>query len=152
MTRGLRKPRAGAITTANIRGGVATLNSTGTITNLYADGSGTANLNDSKASKGNTHPTVKATELMRWLCRLITPPGGMVLDMFCGTGSTGKAAILEGFNFTGIDQDAEYCRMARARCAIVRPEPKQASFAIPTLNVAPVPAETGPKQATFGDL
>ena len=110
------------------------------------------NLNDSKTSKGNTHPTVKATELMRWLCRLITPPGVMVLDMICGTGSTGKAAILEGFNFTGIDQDAEYCRMARARCGIVRPEPKQASFAIPTLNVAPVPAETGPKQATFGDL
>ena len=60
-----------------------------------------------KASKAdrdarNHHPTVKPTALMRYLCRLVTPPDGMVLDPFMGSGSTGKAALLEGFNFTGI--------------------------------------------------
>ena len=63
----------------------------------------------------NTHPTVKPTELMRYLCRLITPPGGVVLDPFAGSGSTGKAARLEGFRFIGIDLDEKYCAIARAR-------------------------------------
>jgi len=68
-------------------------------------------------SKGNpnNHPTVKPTELMRYLCRLITPPGGTVLDPFLGSGSTGKAAVLEGFSFIGIDQSAEYAAIAKAR-------------------------------------
>jgi len=52
---------------------------------------------------------------MRWLCRLITPPGGIVLDPFMGSGSTGKAAVLEGFSFIGIEQDAEYFEIARRR-------------------------------------
>lgn len=73
-----------------------------------------------KASKsdrgaGNTHPTVKPTDLMRYLCRLVTPPGGVVLDPFLGSGSTGKAAVLEGFRFIGIEQSAEYLAVARAR-------------------------------------
>jgi site-specific DNA-methyltransferase (adenine-specific) len=73
-----------------------------------------------KASKadrgeGNTHPTVKPTGLMRYLCRLVTPPGGIVLDPFMGSGSTGKAAILEGFQFIGIERDAEYLAIAEAR-------------------------------------
>ena len=61
----------------------------------------------SKADRGaeNTHPTVKPTELMRYLCRLVTPPGGVVLDPFMGSGSTGKGAVLEGFKFIGIDRD-----------------------------------------------
>jgi len=63
----------------------------------------------------NSHPTVKATELMRWLCRLITPPGGIVLDPFMGSGSTGKACALEGFSFIGIELDKEYLEIARAR-------------------------------------
>lgn len=63
----------------------------------------------------NHHPTVKSTSLMRYLCRLITPPGGVILDPFTGSGSTGKAAILEGFSFIGIEQDAEYAEIARAR-------------------------------------
>jgi len=63
----------------------------------------------------NTHPTVKPTELMRYLCRLITPSGGVVLDPFAGSGSTGKAAQLEGFRFIGIDLDEKYCAIARAR-------------------------------------
>ena len=65
----------------------------------------------------NNHPTVKPTDLMRYLCRLVTPPGGIVLDPFTGSGSTGKAAVLEGFSFIGIEREAEYVEMARARIA-----------------------------------
>ena len=63
----------------------------------------------------NNHPTVKPTALMRYLCRLVTPPGGIVLDPFMGSGSTGKAAILEGFRFIGIEREAEYVEIAKAR-------------------------------------
>ncbi len=63
----------------------------------------------------NNHPTVKPTELMRYLVRLITPPQGIVLDPFMGSGSTGKACAYEGFDFIGIDQSAEYVEIARAR-------------------------------------
>jgi len=68
--------------------------------------------------KQNNHPTVKSTELMRYLCRLITPPGGIVLDPFMGSGSTGKGAVLEGFSFIGIEKDEGdegYLDIARAR-------------------------------------
>jgi site-specific DNA-methyltransferase (adenine-specific) len=65
----------------------------------------------------NHHPTVKPTALMRWLVRLITPPGGTVLDPFMGSGSTGKACALEGFGFIGIEREAEYLEIARARIA-----------------------------------
>jgi len=65
----------------------------------------------------NHHPTVKPTDLMRYLCRLVTPPGGIVLDPFAGSGSTGKAAVLEGFEFIGIEREAEYVALARARIA-----------------------------------
>lgn len=67
----------------------------------------------------NCHPTVKPTELMRYLCRLITPPNGTVLDPFAGSGSTGKAATLEGFSFIGIEREEEYAEIARARIAHV---------------------------------
>lgn len=63
----------------------------------------------------NTHPTVKSTDLMRWMVRLVTPPGGIVLDPFCGSGSTGKACALEGFKFIGIEQNEEYFAIAKAR-------------------------------------
>ncbi len=63
----------------------------------------------------NSHPCVKPTALMRYLCRLITPPGGTVLDPFMGSGSTGKAAVLEGFNFVGIEVEPEYHALAEAR-------------------------------------
>ena len=71
----------------------------------------------SKADRGaeNTHPTVKPTDLMAYLCRLVTPPGGVVLDPFMGSGSTGKAALREGFHFVGIEREAEYLRIAQAR-------------------------------------
>jgi DNA modification methylase len=68
---------------------------------------------------GNGHPTVKPTELMRYLCRLVTPPGGTVLDPFMGSGSTGKAAALEGFHFLGIEREAQYLDIARARIRAV---------------------------------
>ena len=64
---------------------------------------------------GNTHPTVKPTTLMAWLVKLVAPPGGVVLDPFCGSGSTGVAAIREGLNFVGIDLVPEYAAIARAR-------------------------------------
>jgi DNA modification methylase len=57
----------------------------------------------------STHPTVKPIALMRWLCRLVCPPGGLILDPFTGSGTTGAAAVLEGFRFIGIEQDAGYC-------------------------------------------
>ena len=65
----------------------------------------------------NFHPTVKPTPLLRYLCRLITPPGGTVLDPFMGSGSTGKAARLEGFEFQGIEIDATYFAIAQKRIA-----------------------------------
>ena len=65
----------------------------------------------------NTHPTVKPIALMRWLCKLITPPGGLILDPFAGTGSTGCAAVLEGFGFVGIERERDYIEIARARLA-----------------------------------
>lgn len=63
----------------------------------------------------NTHATVKPTSLMQYLCRLITPPDGIVLDPFMGSGSTGKACMLEGFRFIGIEMEEEYVVIARAR-------------------------------------
>ena len=70
-----------------------------------------------KASKkdrdeGNNHPTVKPTALMQYLCRLITPTGGVVLDPYMGSGSTGKAAVKEGFSFVGCELDCDYYKIA----------------------------------------
>jgi DNA modification methylase len=67
--------------------------------------------------RANTHPTVKPTDLMRYLCRLVTPAGGVVLDPFMGSGSTGKAAVLEGFRFIGIELDPQYVEIAERRIA-----------------------------------
>lgn len=85
-----------------------------------ADGSAARFFYCAKASKkdrgeGNAHPTVKPTDLMAYLCRLVTPPGGVVLDPFMGSGSTGKAAVREGFNFIGIERDPEYFKIAKER-------------------------------------
>lgn len=65
----------------------------------------------------NNHPTVKPTDLMAYLVRLVTPPGGKVLDPFTGSGSTGKAAVREGFEFVGIEREAPYLAIAEARIA-----------------------------------
>ena len=78
----------------------------------YDSGSAARFFYVAKASKaergeGNTHPTVKPLKLMRYLCRLVTPPGGTVLDCYVGSGTTGVAAQTEGFDFIGIDKDIE---------------------------------------------
>jgi site-specific DNA-methyltransferase (adenine-specific) len=70
--------------------------------------------------EGNTHPTVKPTDLMRYLCRLVTPLGGVVLDPFMGSGSTGKAAVIEGFKFIGIEREGSYMEIAQARINSVK--------------------------------
>ena len=66
-------------------------------------------------ARKNHHPTVKPTDLMRYLCRLVTPPGGLILDPFTGSGSTGRGALLEGFRFLGFEHSAEYIAIAEAR-------------------------------------
>jgi site-specific DNA-methyltransferase (adenine-specific) len=63
----------------------------------------------------NNHPTVKPVALIRYLTRLVTPPGGTVLDPFMGSGTTGVACADEGFNFIGIEREAEYVEVARRR-------------------------------------
>lgn len=65
--------------------------------------------------EGNKHPTVKPLALMEYLCRLVTPPGATILDPFAGSGTTGVAAILGGWSFIGIEKDAAYAEVARAR-------------------------------------
>jgi DNA modification methylase len=74
---------------------------------------GTKTFRDTK--RKNIHPTTKPTTLMRYLCRLITPPGGTILDPFMGSGTTGKAAMYEGFNFVGVELMPEYMEIAEAR-------------------------------------
>ena len=78
--------------------------------------------------KGNNHSTVKPITLMRYLCKLITPPNGTILDPFMGSGSTGIAAKLEGFDFIGIEKEEEYCEIAEARIKAWKPEDKQESL------------------------
>lgn len=84
---------------------------------------GSVGINDPRAGAGrtngakNNHPTVKPISLMSYLCRLITPQGGTVLDPWMGSGSTGRAAIEEGFNFIGIDMNPDYVTIASARIA-----------------------------------
>ena len=77
----------------------------------------------SKAEKGkdNSHPTVKPLKLMKYLCRLITPKGGTVLDPFMGSGSTGIAAKDEGFDFIGIEREKEYFEIAERRVSVASP-------------------------------
>ena len=99
--------------------------SSGMITSHHDASSGSAarffycaKANKKDREDGNTHPTVKPTDLMAYLCRLVTPPGGVVLDPFMGSGSTGKAAMREGFGFIGIERDEEYFEIASSRIAI----------------------------------
>lgn len=81
----------------------------------------TAGLGNPRAGAGRTggarnfHPTVKSIALMRWLCRLITPPGGTVLDTFAGSGTTGVAALAEGFNFVGCELTTDYLPILEGR-------------------------------------
>lgn len=122
-------PQAGA--SAPVRGDEASAASTGCVTGerdrvpgvFHGDRGGASRFfYTSKASgedrgrwQGNDHPTVKPTDLMRWLCRLVTPPGGLILDPFMGSGSTGVAAVEEGFRFVGIDLEARHVEIAERR-------------------------------------
>ncbi len=87
----------------------------------------------------NIHPTVKPTDLMRYLCRLVTPPGGVVLDPFMGSGSTGKAAMLEGFQFVGCELSPEYLEIARARIEAARTRADETSGPKPVQKPKPKP-------------
>ncbi len=84
---------------------------------------GTDGLKSPRAGAGRTggaknyHPTVKPVTLMRYLVKLVTPPGGIVLDPFLGSGTTGMAAVLEGYQFIGIEKEAEYLEIASRRIA-----------------------------------
>lgn len=73
--------------------------------------------NNKTANVGNNHPTVKPVELMKYLIKLVTPKNGTVLDPFCGSGSTGMAAVELGYAFVGIELDANYCQIASKRIA-----------------------------------
>lgn len=127
----------------------------------------TAGLQSPRAGAGRTadairnfHPTVKPTELMRYLIRLITPPDSTVLDPFMGSGSTGKAAMLEGFRFVGIDLDPDHVAIAEARCehaSAVAPAPPALNGSTSILT-APAPratatatAKTAPAQLSLLD-
>lgn len=83
-----------------------------------------------KIMRSNHHPTVKPTDLMRYLCRLITPPDGLVFDPFTGSGSTGKAAMLEGFRFVGAELSPEYIEIARARIGHAAGKTRQKELAL----------------------
>ena len=92
----------------------------GTINTSKGDGAG---IKENKPC-ANHHPTVKPIKLMQYLIKLITPPGGVVLDPFAGSGSTGVAAISLGFKFIGIEREPEYCEIAKRRIEHVsRPNP-----------------------------
>ncbi len=83
---------------------------------------------DERSGRANKHSTVKPLSLMSWLARLITPPGGTILDPFCGSGTTGIAAKLEGFSFIGIEQDEDYAAIAQARIVAWEPEAQASLF------------------------
>ncbi len=96
-----------------------------------------------RSPRKNIHPTVKPIKLMRYLCRLITPPGGTVLDPFMGSGTTGIAATMEGFHFIGIEREEEYLEIARQRIAHaagaepapIQAAPRQSSKPAPQLSL-----------------
>lgn len=80
----------------------------------------------------NTHETVKSVALMRWLIRLVTPPGGVVLDLFAGSGTTGVAALAEGRRFVGIEQEERYAMIAAARLRHALKHPSMPTTTLPT--------------------
>ena len=100
----------------------------------------------------NVHPTVKPISLMRWLVRLITPPGGVVLDPFTGSGSTGVAAVLEGARFIGCELSAEYAQLARARIAHAADEDDGDQLTLFERSELKPVVKVQPAQASFGWL
>jgi DNA modification methylase len=98
---------------------------------------------------GSKHPTVKPVDLMQWLCRLVTPPGGTVLDPFAGTGTTGEAAYREGFNAILIERETEYQADIRRRMGLVLSGPDERARESIKARTAGQPIDHGP---LFGGL
>jgi DNA modification methylase len=92
--------------------------------------------------RANTHPTVKPVDLMRWLVRLVTPRGGRVLDPFAGSGTTGIACVLEGFEFVGVEREPEHVEIAKARILAA----KESAGTLKPEDVAELPGDVGPRQ------
>lgn len=109
---------------------------------------GSAGMNSPRAGSGRTsegranyHATVKPVALLRWLVRLVTPPGGIVFDPFTGSGTTGVAALQEGFRFVGTEQDEGYTTIARARVGNEDPKETKEEEPVPATVLAPeIPA------------
>lgn len=97
---------------------------------------------------GNHHPTVKPVDLMRYLVRLVTPPGGLVLDPFCGSGSTGVACVLEGFRFVGCEREAEYAAVARDRLGLAERPTTYVPAHAPKIAAAETPPLFAPTEST----
>lgn len=93
---------------------------------------------------GSKHPTVKPVDLMQWLCRLVTPPGGTILDPFSGTGSTGEAAFREGFNAVLIEREDEYQADIRRRMALCLAGPEERKRESIKAKLADQPVDHGP--------
>jgi site-specific DNA-methyltransferase (adenine-specific) len=104
---------------------------------FYCPKASTAERNAGLGDEQNPHPTVKPVALMRWLVRLVTPPGETVLDPFCGSGSTGIAAVLEGRDFVGIEEAAEAVRIAKLRCHHVQANPTEVADVKPARTKQP---------------
>lgn len=92
---------------------------------------------------GSKHPTVKPVDLMQWLCRLVTPKGGTVLDPFAGTGTTGEAAFREGFNAILIERESEYQADIRRRMALCMAGPEERKRESIKAKIGDVPFEPG---------
>jgi site-specific DNA-methyltransferase (adenine-specific) len=107
--------------------------------------------NRGAAARTNSHPTVKSIALMRWLVRLITPPGGVVLDPFCGSGTTMLACIEEGVDAIGIEREAEYVEIIRRRVAHALKTPAKPTKRKPRA-VAPVAPQPAPVAPTMNDM
>jgi site-specific DNA-methyltransferase (adenine-specific) len=98
---------------------------------------------DAEDRLGSKHPTVKPVALMAWLCRLVTPPGGVVLDPFAGTGTTGQAAMQEGFDAILIEQDAAYVADIHRRLSWARGEGRLTVQEVSRNHIEPL-ADAGP--------
>jgi DNA modification methylase len=98
---------------------------------------------DGEDRLGSKHPTVKPVDLMQWLCRLVTPKGGTVLDPFAGTGTTGEAAFREGFNAILIERETEYQADIRRRMALVMSGPEERKRESIKAKVGDLPFEAG---------
>lgn len=122
-----KRRSAGNYPSSSVNRGDASTSFQPTQGRLYADSGGasrffyttkaSARERNAGCAVGNDHPTVKPVALMRHLVRLVTPKNGAILDPFCGSGTTGVAALLEGLRFAGIEQSAEYVEIARQRIA-----------------------------------